>query len=76
MSMKVKIRKIGTSAGVILPKAELDRLDVKVGDELVLEQTHLGFTLDAEHAGFALRTKAFDIARRRYDTFLRSLARQ
>jgi len=74
MSMKVKIRKIGSSAGVILPKAELDRLDVKVGDELAMDPVPYGLVLDAEDAGRERRMLAFEGARQRYDGLLQALA--
>lgn len=37
--MNVTIRKIGNSEGVILPKEALERLNLKTGDKLELQET-------------------------------------
>ena len=44
--MNVTMRKIGNSEGVILPKEILDRLNVKAGDQLEVEETGSGLTLE------------------------------
>jgi putative addiction module antidote len=41
----VKIRKIGNSLGVVLPKEALDRLNAGEGDELVLQPGPDGYVL-------------------------------
>jgi putative addiction module antidote len=43
--MKLKLRSIGTSTGVILPKKLLDRLRLKKGDVLFASETPEGFLL-------------------------------
>jgi putative addiction module antidote len=72
----LKIKKIGNSVGLILPKELLARLKLKEGDKLhVVEQTERGMKLspyDPKHA------KAMEIARRSFrkyaDTY-RALAK-
>ena len=43
--MKLKLRSIGTSTGVILPKQLLDRLKLKKGDILFASETPEGYLL-------------------------------
>jgi putative addiction module antidote len=43
--MKLKLRSVGTSTGVILPKELLCRLKVKKDDHLFVVETHSGFLL-------------------------------
>ena len=46
--MKLKLRKIGNSVGVILPNEVLRALGVKLGDSVVLAPNENGFQLSAE----------------------------
>ena len=41
--MKLKLRAVGTSTGVVLPKEFLHRLKVKTGDELFAVETSEGY---------------------------------
>lgn len=43
---KLKIRKIGNSLGVVLPKELLDRRGLEAGDELAFQETQAGYSLD------------------------------
>ena len=43
--MKLKIRPIGSSSGVILPKEALAKLKVVDGDEVFLTETPYGYAL-------------------------------
>jgi putative addiction module antidote len=43
--MKLKLRSVGTSTGVILPKEALQRLRVQKGDELFAIETPDGYLL-------------------------------
>jgi putative addiction module antidote len=43
--LKLRLEKIGTSIGVILPAEILERLDVKLGDEISAIETPAGFTI-------------------------------
>ena len=48
----LKIRSVGSSAGVILPKAILERLDVSLGEELNVVETSNGILLTPYDAEF------------------------
>ena len=50
--MKLKVTKIGNSAGVILPKEVLAHLDVPVGGTLSLSKTPRGVELSAPDSDF------------------------
>ena len=52
MNMQLKIVKIGNSAGVILPKDMLSRLDLAVGDTLAVARTPRGFELAEPESDF------------------------
>jgi putative addiction module antidote len=43
--MKLKLRKVGTSTGLLLPKEALVRLQVKAGDTLFAVETPAGYLL-------------------------------
>ena len=43
--MKLKLRKVGTSTGVLLPKEALNRLKVKEGDTLFAVEAPDGYLL-------------------------------
>jgi putative addiction module antidote len=50
---KVTLRRIGNSYGVILPKAELDKLGVVEGDKLFIVRTSDGLRLTPYDPDFA-----------------------
>lgn len=52
MNMKLKISKIGNSAGIVLPKDVLAHLDVAVGETLNLSKTPRGIELSAPASDF------------------------
>ena len=52
MSQTVKIVKIGNSAGIILPKSDLDRLQADIGSTVVKLETANGFELRAHDDDF------------------------
>lgn len=77
--MKLEIRKIGNSAGLILPKELMARLGLEIGDELVVNETPDGFaaTRGDEPTGEEFE-RELEIARdimRRYSTTLKALAK-
>ena len=43
--MKARIRQIGNSTGIILPKEVLERLKVNKGDEVFFVETQSGFKI-------------------------------
>lgn len=54
----VKLTKIGNSTGVILSKAELDRLGVKAGDQVFIVRTPSGLRLTPYDPDFAEAVEA------------------
>jgi len=75
--MRIKLRKIGNSLGVILPADVLQTLQVGAGDSLSLlpNEVGTGYRLTADNAEFE---RQMDIARgllQRYRSTLRELAR-
>ncbi len=70
-----KIRKIGNSLGVILPREELNHLHLSDGDELTIVRTDKGIEISPYDQGFDMKLKAFDRSRRKYRNALRKLAK-
>ena len=73
--MKLKIRAVGTSAGVILPKETLAHLGVHEGDDLHLVETPNGYELTPYEPEFE---KQLESARKGMDAYkntLRELAK-
>jgi len=79
MVLELKLRKIGNSVGVVLPKEALSRLNVFEGDTLALTDAPDGaFRLTPTSAGreqFASQIKAAENVIRRYRNTLRELAK-
>jgi putative addiction module antidote len=73
--MELKIRKIGSSQGVILPRELLERLRVAEGDTLSVSETPDGIQLSAYDPKFARAMEGFGRVRRRYRDALRELAK-
>ena len=73
--MNVTIRKIGNSEGVIIPKEVLDRLGLKAGDQLTLNEKAGQIELVPEQADFAEQMTAARIAMEKYKVALRELAK-
>jgi len=73
--MKVEIRKIGNSCGVILPKQILDKLNVKEGDSLTLAENESGITLSPYDPDFDVFKEAYDKNSTKYRNALRELAK-
>ena len=71
----VKVRRIGNSAGVTLPREVLARLHVAEGDTLVLTEGPGGFEVTPYDPTFAEAMEAFGRTRRKYRNALRALAR-
>jgi putative addiction module antidote len=53
MSEALKVRKVGNSLGVILPRTTLDELNVEEGDELFVVHTPEGLRLTPYDPDFA-----------------------
>lgn len=71
----LKLRKIGSSVGVILPKELLDRMHLKEGDQLFVNENQDGVQLSAYDPDFESAMKAFKRTRRKYRNALRELAK-
>lgn len=73
--MNVTIRKIGNSEGVIIPKEVLDRLGLKAGDELSLQEVDNGMQLVVQQADLTEQIKAARVGMEKYRVALRELAK-
>lgn len=73
--VRLKLRRIGTSVGVILPKEVLARLKVDQGDELVLSETAEGFRITPYDPEFLAQMDAAEEIMKRRRNLLRALAR-
>ncbi|HEX8696453.1 MAG TPA: hypothetical protein VF746_28805 [Longimicrobium sp.] len=71
----IKIRQVGGSAGVILPKEVLDVLHAGVGDTLHLVRTERGFELTPYDPAFEEAMEGFEEIRRKHRNAFRELAR-
>lgn len=72
---KLKVRKIGNSLGVTLPKEALARLKVGEGDALILTETPDGFLVTPYDEKFEAAMEAFAEGRKKYRNALKELAR-
>jgi putative addiction module antidote len=75
MSNKIKLRKIGNSQGVVLPKDVLDRHGLAEGDTLYIVETADGIRLTPYDPVFAKGMEAFARTRRKFRNALRELAK-
>jgi putative addiction module antidote len=79
MVIELKLRKVGNSVGVVLPKEALARLNVGEGDTLALtESPNGGLRVTPTSEGrekFAKQMKAAESVVRRYRNTLRELAK-
>jgi putative addiction module antidote len=73
--MRLKLRAIGASTGVLLPKAMLTRLKVRKGNTLFAVETSAGYLLTPHHGDVE---KQFGLGRAfmaKYGSVFRALAR-
>ena len=70
----IKIRRVGGSAGAILPKEVLEELQAKIGDTLHLVRTERGFEITAFDPEFEEAMGAYREVAQRYRNALRELA--
>ena len=71
----VKLRRVGGSLGVILPKEALDALNLKEGDEMFLHSTPEGVKLTPYDPTFAEVMESTHDYMRRHRNALRELAK-
>jgi putative addiction module antidote len=72
---QLKVVKIGNSAGIILPKEELDRLRLEVGDALAYTQTPDGIALSSRDPDFDRQMAEARSVMKRYRNALNELAK-
>jgi putative addiction module antidote len=76
MVIELKLRKVGNSVGLVLPKEALARLKADNGDAVYLtETTEGGFRLTASNPEFARKMKLAESLSRRYRNALKELAK-
>ena len=75
MADNVTLRRIGNSYGVILPKAELDKLGVVEGDKLFIVRTPDGLRLTPYDPDFAKVMEATREYMREHRDALKELAK-
>jgi putative addiction module antidote len=75
MTLALKLRRIGNSIGLVLPKEATMKLNVEEGDQVYLTDAPGGFRLTAENPEFAHQMKAAEKIIKRYRNTLRQLAK-
>ena len=75
MTLELKLRKVGNSLGIVLPKEALIHLDVKEGDVLTLTEAQDGLRISATNPEFSKTMAVFESLNRRYRNTLRELAK-
>ena len=75
MVLELRLRKIGNSVGVVLPKEALAHLKVGEGDTVMLTEAQDSVRLTAGNPEFAKSMAVFDSLSRRYQNALRELAK-
>lgn len=73
--MNTTIRKIGNSEGIIIPKELLDRLGLKAGDSVDLQEVEGRLLLVPETADLGEQLKAAREGMKKYHAALRELAK-
>ena len=74
MATTTKIIAIGNSAGIILPKETLARLNLEKGDTLYLNETPAGFQASPYDEEFAAKMEVAERIVRRYRDAFKKLA--
>lgn len=76
MVLELKLRKVGNSVGMVLPKEALARLNADDGDAIYLtDSTDGGFRITATNPEFARTMKVAEGLSRRYRHALKELAK-
>jgi putative addiction module antidote len=75
MTIDLKVRKVGNSLGIVLPKEALVHLKVEEGDTLTLSEAQDGVRLSASNPEFSRTMAVFESLSRRYRNTLRELAK-
>ncbi len=75
MVVSLKLRKIGNSVGVVLPKEVLSQLNVVEGDTVTFTDSQDGVRITASNPEFSKTLAVFESLNRRYRNTLRELAK-
>ncbi len=76
MVLELKLRKVGNSVGLVLPKEALARLNADDGGAIYLtETTDGGFRITASNPEFAVKMKLAEQLSRKYRHALKELAK-
>ncbi len=70
----LKVRKVGNSLGVVLPREIVAKLGVESGDELFLIQTQSGYQITPYDPKFAEQVSAAEEIMKKRRNMLRKLA--
>ena len=73
--MTIKLRKVGNSIGIILPKTIIKDLNLKEGDSLEVIEEKDGFKLVAYDSDFAEWAEAYKRVQTNYKNALQQLAK-
>jgi len=73
--MEGKIRKVGNSLGVILPKQLIDELHLKTGDKIAIERKGNNLELRPVDPEFEEWAEAYDQVNKDYKDVLKALAK-
>ena len=72
--LSLKVRAIGSSCGVILPKEALQHLHLKEGDEVFLVETPDGYEMRPYDSEFHRQMEIAEKVMKRYKNALRELS--
>jgi putative addiction module antidote len=75
MMVELKLRQVGNSVGVVLPKEVLSRLNAGEGDALFLTESPDGFRITVQDPGFPKLMQSAEKIMRKYRNTLRELAK-
>jgi hypothetical protein len=75
MTLELKLRKIGNSLGIVLPKEALLHLKAEEGATLTLTDAQDGVRLTVSDTEFAKTMAVFESLNRRYRNTLKELAK-
>jgi putative addiction module antidote len=75
MMLELKLRKIGNSVGVVLPKEALAHLKAEEGDVITLAETPEGYRMAPSQSDFAKTMAVMASLSQRYKNTLRELAK-
>lgn len=73
--IETKLRAIGNSTGIVLPKEVLAELDLKQDDKVFLVKTEKGYEITAYDENFKKQMEAAQEGMQKYRNALRELAK-